>query len=114
MAPPPPPVFTGDLRWAFAKPGVTSLLWGVRLLVIHPEARYFAGAEKMLGHFLVGLLDSGRKVTVAVAPGSRMATLVPAGCEVVAVPNNGRFSPFTLARTLAILDIGLWTRRAYF
>lgn len=57
----------------------------------------------MLGHFLVGLLDSGRKVTVAVAPGSRMATLVPAGCEVVAVPNNGRFSPFTLARTLAIL-----------
>lgn len=72
-------------------------------MILHPEARFFAGAEKMLGHFLAGLLAAGHQVTVAVASGSRTAALVPAGCAVLAVPDNGRFSPIRIGRTLAIL-----------
>jgi len=75
----------------------------MRLLIVHPEARFFAGAEKMLGHFLTGLLAADHQVTLAVAPGSRTAGVVPAGCAVVPVPENGRFSLITLGRTLAIL-----------
>lgn len=57
----------------------------------------------MLGHFLDGLLAAGHDPAVAVAPGSRMAALVPAGCDVVPVPDNGCFSPLALVRSLARL-----------
>ena len=75
----------------------------MRLLIVHPEARFFAGAEKMLGHFLAGLLAAGHQLTVAVPLGSRTVRAVPEGCTILPVPDNGRFSLLTIVRTLTIL-----------
>jgi colanic acid/amylovoran biosynthesis glycosyltransferase len=71
----------------------------MRLLLLHPEARYYGGAERVLEHFLAGLLAAGHQVTVGVAPGSRVASRLPQGCSVLALPDNGRFSLLTLGRT---------------
>ncbi len=48
----------------------------MRLLLIHPEARYFSGAEKMLLYFLEGLASARCDTVVAVAKGSKLAGLI--------------------------------------
>src|SRR5579862_6039408 len=49
----------------------------MRVLIIHPESQYFAGAETMLGYFLTELVRTDWKVAVAVVRGSRVAGLLP-------------------------------------
>ncbi|HTL18889.1 MAG TPA: glycosyltransferase family 4 protein [Patescibacteria group bacterium] len=49
----------------------------MRVLIIHPESQYFAGAETMLGYFLTELVRTDCKVAVAAVRGSRVAGLLP-------------------------------------
>ncbi|MBU6400934.1 MAG: glycosyltransferase, partial [Verrucomicrobia bacterium] len=70
----------------------------LRLLLIHPEATYFGGAETMLRYFLSGLEVAGCEVAVAAAPGSRVGAELPAWVRRVWIPNSGRFSLVTLLR----------------
>ena len=49
----------------------------MRVLIIHPESQYFAGAETMLGYFLTELVRTDCKVAVAAVRGSRVTGLLP-------------------------------------
>jgi glycosyltransferase involved in cell wall biosynthesis len=64
----------------------------MRVLIIHHEAEYFAGAEKMLGYFLEGLASMGQDVVVAAVPESRTAGVIPNGLETCRLPRNAPFS----------------------
>ena len=76
----------------------------MRLLIIHHEAEYFAGAEKMLGYFLEGITGlSEHRVTVAAARESRMVEVIPAGVQTCWAPANSKFSLFSYARQVLAL-----------
>jgi glycosyltransferase involved in cell wall biosynthesis len=64
----------------------------MRVLVIHHESEYFAGAEKMLGYFLAGLNKAGLEVLAATTLESRVREIIPADMPTCWVPNNARFS----------------------
>lgn len=76
----------------------------MRILIIHHEAEYFAGAEKMLGYFLEGLASlPDHHVTVATVRESRVRELIPSKLTAWWIPPNSKFSPFALLKQLAIL-----------
>jgi glycosyltransferase involved in cell wall biosynthesis len=75
----------------------------MRVLVIHQEARYFAGAEKMLGYFLEGLREANCETAVACVQGSRVAGLVPQSLRTIFIPEHARFSPAGLWRQSSLL-----------
>ncbi len=64
----------------------------MRILIVHPEAEYFAGAEKVLGYFLQGLAGSGHEVTVAAVAQSRVSEIIPSGIATCWLPRNAPFS----------------------
>jgi glycosyltransferase involved in cell wall biosynthesis len=72
----------------------------MRVLLIHHEAEYFAGAEKMLGYFLQGLVP---KITVSVAAvrESRVAELIPSKVPTCWLPPNAQFSLPSFYRQLS-------------
>jgi glycosyltransferase involved in cell wall biosynthesis len=75
----------------------------MRVLIIHPESQYFAGAETMLGYFLTELVRTDCKVAVAAVRGSRVAGLLPAETVPVWLEPCPAFSPVAIwrqARTL--------------
>src|ERR1051325_11759284 len=64
----------------------------MRVLIIHHEAEYFAGAEKMLDYYLQGpLLDECTVAVAAVAEG-RVREIIPAGLPVCWLPPNAKLS----------------------
>ncbi|MEO7647743.1 MAG: glycosyltransferase family 4 protein [Gemmatimonadaceae bacterium] len=75
----------------------------MRVLIVHHEARYYGGAEILLGHFLLALRESGSEITVALARESHVASAVPTGVEVVWLPENERFSPGNFSAQLRAL-----------
>src|SRR6266511_249629 len=75
----------------------------MRVLIIHPEARYFAGAEKMLVYFLEGLKASEHDVTVALVKGSKLAGSFPGGVTQTYIDDNRAFSLRALKRQLTEL-----------
>jgi glycosyltransferase involved in cell wall biosynthesis len=72
----------------------------MHLLIIHHEAEYFAGAEKVLGYFLDGLRATRHRVTVAAVEQSRTRSVIPAGMKTCWLPPNARFSPMQSMRQL--------------
>jgi glycosyltransferase involved in cell wall biosynthesis len=64
----------------------------MRVLIVHHEAEYFAGAEKMLGYFLQGLATTPHSITVAAVRESRIPEILPPGIRTVWLPSNARFS----------------------
>lgn len=70
----------------------------MRVLIVHPESQYFAGAEVTLGHFLKELVRADCQVAVAAARGSRMASLLPAEAVPVWLEPCPAFSPLGLWR----------------
>ncbi|HOW66354.1 MAG TPA: glycosyltransferase family 4 protein [Candidatus Paceibacterota bacterium] len=79
----------------------------MRILIIHPEAEYFAGAEKLLGYFLeeaarlkTARIQAGAPLEIEVArvPGARIQTVIPPEIRTIDVNENRRFSPFGLMR----------------
>ena len=75
----------------------------MRLLLIHPEARYFAGAETMLLYYLEGLMSAQSEVAVAVAKEGRFANRIPNRVEQIQIHDNGAFSISCLRRQIADL-----------
>ncbi len=76
----------------------------MRILIIHQEAEYFAGAEKMLGYFLQGLAAfPEHQVTLAAVRESRVRDLVPPGIEACWIPPSSKFSPLTFLRQVTAL-----------
>ena len=70
----------------------------MRVLIIHPESQYFAGAETMLGYFLTELVRADCKVAVAAVHGSRVAGLLPGETVPVWLKPCPAFSPATIWR----------------
>ena len=70
----------------------------MRILIIHPESQYFAGAETMLGYFLRELVRTDCKVAVAAVHGSRVAGLLPAETVPVWLEACPAFSPVAIWR----------------
>lgn len=76
----------------------------MRVLIIHQEAEYFAGAEKMLGYFLQGLAALPQHhVTLAAVRESRVRELLPTGIEARWIPQNSKFSPLTFVKQVVAL-----------
>lgn len=74
----------------------------MKVLLLHGEEKYFAGAERMLGYYLEGLPPAEAPL-VAVPPGTRLAGLVPAGTPLIEIESNTAFSLPGLLRNLARL-----------
>lgn len=75
----------------------------MRVLIIHPESQYFAGAETMLGYFLTELVRTDCQVAVAAVRGNRVAGLLPREMVPVWLEPCPAFSPVAIwrqARTL--------------
>lgn len=65
----------------------------MRILLIHPEKTYFAGAECVLRYFLSESAAQNRyEVAIAVAQDSRMEKLLPPAIKKVFIEDNRRFS----------------------
>jgi glycosyltransferase involved in cell wall biosynthesis len=75
----------------------------MRVLIIHPENQYFAGAETMLGYFLAELIHTECKVAVATVRGSRVAEVLPRGAVPIWLAPCPAFSPIALWRQAVTL-----------
>jgi glycosyltransferase involved in cell wall biosynthesis len=75
----------------------------MRVLLIHPEPEWFAGAEKMLQHFLSGAGSSGLEVTVALVKGSKLDQELNPGVARIWIEDDRRFSLRRLWRQALIL-----------
>lgn len=75
----------------------------MRVLIIHPESHYRAGAETMLGYFLTELVRTDCEVAVAAVRGSRVAGLLPGKTVPVWLESCPAFSPVGLWRQARIL-----------
>lgn len=75
----------------------------MRVLLVHPESRYFGGAETVLGHLLSALPEVGCEPTLACVPGSRVEELVAPGASRLALPANSPSTPSGLLRQLGVL-----------
>ena len=75
----------------------------MRTLIIHPEARAFAGAERVPQHFLEDTAETDGQVTVAVAAESKCAEAIPKEMEKIFIVDNGRFSLVRLWQRIARL-----------
>jgi glycosyltransferase involved in cell wall biosynthesis len=70
----------------------------MRLLIVHNEAKYFAGAEKMLGYFLETGSQTGLDCTVALVQGSRTEGVIPKTVPRFDLTDNQEFSLGGLTR----------------
>jgi len=71
----------------------------MRILIIHVESKFFAGAEKMLLYFLDAVRGHPRlKVEVAVAKDSRLSTQIPTGMPRSEISPCEEFSLVRLSR----------------
>jgi glycosyltransferase involved in cell wall biosynthesis len=76
----------------------------MRVLIIHPESQYFAGAETMLGYFLTELVRTHCEVAVAAVRGSRVARLLPGETVPVWLEGCPGFSPAAVWRQAKALQ----------
>lgn len=74
----------------------------MRVLIVHHESEYFAGAEKVLGYFLEGL-EADCDATVAAVRESRVAGIIPARMKTCWLPANTKFSLLQLVRQVAAI-----------
>jgi glycosyltransferase involved in cell wall biosynthesis len=63
----------------------------MRVLIIHPEAQFFAGAERMLLYFAEAAQELD--LTIATVAGSRLDSTLPQHISRIAIPDNRPFSP---------------------
>jgi glycosyltransferase involved in cell wall biosynthesis len=75
----------------------------VRILIIHHESTYFAGAEKAMGYFLQELAMENHQVAVAVVQGSRMAGLLPSKIIPMWIEDGKKFSLGMIWRQARVL-----------
>lgn len=77
----------------------------MRLLIIHHEAEYFAGAEKMLGYFLEGLAAAGCEFRLAAVQDSVFGRGIAAGVPCCWLPSNARFNLSQFQKQLQMLRV---------
>src|SRR5437660_3383000 len=70
----------------------------MRVLLIHSDAQYLGGAEKMLGYYLEGLRTINCQPTVAIVPGSRVGEVIPTSVPRLWLPEKQQFSIRKLLR----------------
>jgi len=75
----------------------------MRVLIIHSEGEYFAGAETMLGYFMAELVRTDCEVAVAAVRGSPVAELLPKETVPVWIEPCRAFSPAAIWRQAATL-----------
>ena len=75
----------------------------MRLLIIHHEAEYFAGAEKMLGYFLEGLAAARCEFSLAAVRDSAFGRAIPSGISCCWLPANARFTFGQFRRQLQVI-----------
>lgn len=64
----------------------------MKVLIVHTEARYFAGAQKVLGYFLEGAkATTNIEPGLALVPSARVSSLIPVGCAKFELPENQQF-----------------------
>lgn len=64
----------------------------MRVLMVHQEAVFFGGAEKVLGYFLSGILETGCQMEMALVQGGPVCQVVPEGVPKIWIPGNQPFS----------------------
>jgi glycosyltransferase involved in cell wall biosynthesis len=64
----------------------------MRILIVHNEAQFFGGAEKMLAYFAAGMAKADCEVVYAVTPGSRVDNSLPKGSRLSLISDSTRFS----------------------
>jgi glycosyltransferase involved in cell wall biosynthesis len=84
----------------------------LRVLVIHGESIFCAGAQRMLGYFLDAAPGAGLEVTVGMASNSKLEALLPRGCHRLPLPVNQRFSLPAFLRQ--ITAVRRWVREHSF
>src|ERR1044071_9870543 len=70
----------------------------MRILIIHNEAPYFAGAEKVLGYYLEGWPARGEGVTTTLVSDARLLDLIPLSVRRIGIPEKQQFSILKLCR----------------
>lgn len=70
----------------------------MRLLVVHGETVFCAGAQKMLGYFAEGAKAAGIDLAIACTPNPKLSELLPAGTPTLPLPINQQFSATGLLR----------------
>jgi glycosyltransferase involved in cell wall biosynthesis len=80
-----------------------SISIAVRVLLIHLETEYFAGAEAMLIYFLEELVSVRCETVVAVSKDSKLARLIPDPVEKVQIHDSRSFSIGRLGQQLTEL-----------
>ncbi|MCC6233435.1 MAG: glycosyltransferase family 4 protein [Verrucomicrobiales bacterium] len=74
-----------------------------RVLLLHGETIFCAGAQRMLAYFLQGTQEAGIHATLALAPSPKLEALLPPNLPTLPLPSNQRFSlPGLLRQTLAV------------
>ena len=68
----------------------------MRLLIIHTESQYFAGAQKLLGYFLEALAKTDCSTSVVVVRGTQVEKVIPAAMTKLYIDSNQKFSVMTL------------------
>ncbi len=68
----------------------------MRLLIIHTESQYFAGAQKLLGYFLEALAKTDCSTSVVVVRGTRVEKVIPAAMTKLYINSYQKSSVRTL------------------
>ncbi len=64
----------------------------MRILLIHNEAQYYAGAEKVLTYYLEGLAPTTDEFAVAAVQGSPVSGMIPPTIKQIRIPPKQQFS----------------------
>src|SRR5882724_6582120 len=64
----------------------------MRILIVHNEAQYYAGAEKVLGYYFEGLPPKTGEFAVAAVQGSPVSDMIPPSIKRIWVPAKQQFS----------------------
>ncbi len=73
----------------------------MKLLIVHTETHYFAGAETMLLYYLQGLHEANIDFAVASVENGRFWNAIPEGVCKFAIPDNSKFSIFQLIKQVS-------------
>lgn len=77
-----------------------------RVLLLHGESLFCAGAQRMLAYFLEGAHRAGVEATLAMAPNAKLAPLLPPNARCLPLPVSQKFSlPGILRQALAVRRI---------
>ena len=75
----------------------------MRVLLVHNESVYFAGAQRMLNYFLEGIRGTAVEATVAFVETAQTRAMIPDEVPLIRLPPSPQLDPRTLARQTRML-----------